>query len=296
MTNKSNKTAFLIGFLTICILNSCGEKSVDEELKELDNLDIKLHEPRPGEWLTDHPEKGQTLAQYKKTNPVTVNETQNCIYIQPIGTFTTQQKKVVDYTVQYVNLFFGLKTIQLPVIAEESIPKEYKRVIDGLNEQLDASYINNSILPKIMPKNGIVIMAITAKDLYPDPTWNYVFGLANYKNRTGVSSIYRYIDPDFSRTAYSLCLKSLIKTSTHEIGHMFSMRHCIHAVCLMNGVNSLTEADTKPTVLCSECLQKLHWNLHFDNPKRFRFLIAFLRKHGLEEDVIVLERQLEVIK
>jgi archaemetzincin len=290
------KVIFIILFLIIGSLYSCVEKSMEEKLHELSSLDIKLHEPKPGEWLAAHPEKGQTLAEYQKANPISVNGTQNCIYIQPIGTFSGQQKKVVDFTVQYVNLFFGLKTIQLPVITEESIPKEHKRVIDGINEQLDATYINNSVLPKIVPKNGIVIMAITAKDLYPDPTWNYVFGLANYKERTGVSSIYRYVNPDFSRTAYGLCMKSLIKTSTHEIGHMFSMKHCINAVCLMNGVNSLSEADAKPTFLCSECLQKLHWNLHFDNAKRFKSLIAFFKTHGLEEDVAVLEKELEIVE
>jgi archaemetzincin len=290
------KIAFIIGFLTLFFFCGCKEETTTDKLKKLATLDIKLNAPQPGEWLVDHPEKGQTFEQYQNSKPISVNGTQNCIYIQPIGTFSVQQKKVVDLTVEYIHLFFGLKTIQLPVVTDASIPVAYKRFIDRSNEQLDASYINNDILPKKIPKDGIVIMAITTKDLYPDPKWNYVFGLANYKERTGVSSIYRYVDPDFSRTAYSLCLKSIIKTATHEIGHMFSMRHCINAVCLMNGVNSLAEADKKPAALCSACFQKLHWNLNFDNPKRLKSLITFLRKYGLDEEAVVLERQLEVIE
>lgn len=296
MRLKRKKIVFIIWFLALNFFYGCKEPTANDKLKDLASLDVKLSAPQPGDWLVDHPEKGQTFEQYKTCKPISVNGTLNCIYIQPIGTFSVQQKKVADLTLKYIQLFFGLKTIQLPVIPDTSIPTAYKRFIDGSNEQLDASHINNTILPKIIPKDGIVIMAITTKDLYPDPKWNYVFGLANYKERTGVSSIYRYVDPDFSRTAYSLCLKSLVKTATHEIGHMFSMRHCINAVCLMNGVNSLAEADKKPATLCSDCFQKLHWNLNFDNPKRLKLLIAFLRKYELDEEAVVLEGQLEVIE
>jgi archaemetzincin len=271
---------------------SCNEQSDFDKLAE---IDIRLHPTQAGEWLADHPEKGQTFQQYIKIKPVTTTETKNCVYIQPIGDFTVQESKIVDYTVEYVELFFDLKTVKLPTIKEASIPNDHKRIIDN-NEQLDASYINREILPKKFPKDGIVIMAITAKDLYPDPTWNYVFGLANYEERTGISSFFRFSDKKLSEINYSLCLKRIIKTSTHEIGHMFTISHCTNAVCLMNGVNSLSEDDTKPTSLCSECLHKLSWNLKFDNKKRFQKLIAFLELHRLDEEVAILRKQLEVIQ
>ena len=35
-------------------------------------------------------------------------------------------------------------------------------------------------------------MGITNMDLYPSPSWNYVFGMANLKRRTGVFSFARY--------------------------------------------------------------------------------------------------------
>ena len=139
-------------------------------------------------------------------------------------------------------------------------------------------------------------MAVTATDLYPKPEWNFVFGLANYKKRTGITSINRYSNTILDKHNYHLCLQRLIKTSTHEIGHMFAMNHCINAVCLMNGVNNLEEADSRPNALCSECLSKLSWNLNFNNVSRFNKLIGFMKEHRLEKDALVLGNQLNVLQ
>jgi len=47
------------------------------------------------------------------------------------------------------------------------------------------------------------------------------------------------------------------KTMSHEISHMFGIRHCIYYECLMNGSNKIEEADVKPAWLCPVCLRKL---------------------------------------
>jgi archaemetzincin len=39
-------------------------------------------------------------------------------------------------------------------------------------------------------------MGITLKDLYPGPTWNYVYGWAMYTSRVGIFSFLRW-DSDF---------------------------------------------------------------------------------------------------
>lgn len=41
------------------------------------------------------------------------------------------------------------------------------------------------------------MLTVTMKDIYPYLSWNYVFGWANYKSRTGVFSFGRY-DPAFN--------------------------------------------------------------------------------------------------
>jgi archaemetzincin len=191
---------------------------------------------------------------------------------------------VVEATARYLAAFFGLNTVVAPILSDRRIPKSARRKLEKGNEQLNAPYILDSILLKQVPPDGVALMAVTAKDLYPKSDWNFIFGLANTKQRVGVASIYRYSKEPLDAANYSRCLERLIKTSAHELGHMFSMRHCVEAACVMNGSNSLSESDRKPSHLCAPCLKKLHWNLKFDLQERNDRLANFLQSQGLNAD------------
>lgn len=289
-------------FLIIIIFSSCKNDEIKRDKKinipnyqKLALLDVPLGEPNDGDWLKQHSESGQTFGQYLEKNPVTVSEVRKVIYLQPIGTFTKAQQKVMDLNAEYICLFFGLKTIVLDPIEEDEIPKENKR-IHFETEQLDASYIIDEVLKDELPNDGIAMMALTAKDLYPRPDWNFVFGLASYSKRVGVTSIFRFSETELTEQNYSKCLSRLVKTSTHEIGHMFTIAHCTHASCLMNGSNHLVELDSRPNALCSVCLAKLSWNIQFDNVSRLKKLISFCKMHQLDSDVLILQKQLEAIE
>ena len=119
-------------------------------------------------------------------------------------------------------------------------------------------------------------MAITEMDLYPKPEWNYVFGLASYRDRIAVSSIYRMQkDADFN-----LSLERLLKICSHEIGHMFGLLHCIYFNCLMNGSNHLDESDGRISELCPVCLRKLQHSIGFDILERYKALLKFSSMAG----------------
>lgn len=262
---------------------------------ELSRLDVPLTQPKEGDWLKHHTEKGQTFKEYLAKNPVTISENKNTIYLQPIGQFSTEEQAIIDLNTEYVRIFFGLKTVVLKPISENTIPKNKKR-IQFETEQLHAGYILDEILKDQIPDDGIAMMAITAKDLYPNEDWNYVFGLASYSKRVGITSFFRFSETELNKENYSKCLSRLIKTSTHEIGHMFTIAHCTHASCLMNGSNHLVELDSCPNALCSVCLAKLNWNLKFDTVKRFEQLISYCKKHKLNSDAVFLQKQLNAIK
>ena len=85
-----------------------------------------------------------------------------------------------------------------------------------------------------------------------------------------------------SEEAFQKGLMRYMKTTTHETGHMFSIRHCIEYKCLMNGSNSLPEADRKPLYLCPNCLAKLSINRNYDLEKRFFELYEFYSMFGFE--------------
>jgi archaemetzincin len=87
------------------------------------------------------------------------------------------------------------------------------RMIDWLKERL--------------PADAFCIVAITMEDLYPESSWNFVFGQASVTERVGVYSFARY-DPALYGGARGKDYKKLIlhrsmKVLTHETGHIFGL-------------------------------------------------------------------------
>jgi len=295
---------FFISVLTFC--NQPSENKAKEEFKaekfpelqlidKLKENDIKLKTPVAGEWLYEHKEPGQPFDKYILMQPVTPNEIQKFIYLQPIGEFTNQQNEIIKFTAEYIRIFFNLKTIVLHLIPDKIIPAKSRRMRDNNTEQLHTTYILQDILAKNIPADAIVIMAITEKDLYPQDSWNFVFGQAYTRQRIGVSSIFRYSETPLDSLNYNLCLNRLIKTSCHEIGHMFSVLHCTNAECIMNGSNSLYESDMQPNRLCSDCNKKLHWNLKFNSVERLKAIRDYFQKHNLQKDYSLIIKDLGVV-
>lgn len=272
----------LMVWLIACLCLSGCERSAKKErtraltdvnLEKLKTLDVALGKPKPGDWLDVHKEPGQPFETYIKSNPVSTNARQNKIYLQPWGTFTATQKAMLEHTADYLTIFFGLETVMLPTKSDDNIPASARR-----EHQLLTTYLLD-ILQANIPDDAIVVMAITSADLYPNKNFNFVFGQARLKQRVGVSSIYRLESSD-----PRLGLMRLIKTGSHEIGHMFSCQHCTYAECVMNGSNSLPEADSRPNRLCYDCHRKLFWNLGFDVKRRVVNLNNFFVKHDLKND------------
>ncbi len=272
------------------LLNDIDKRN--DSITKLAKLDVALPKPRPGDWLYEHKERGQTFLEYIKCKPVVPNQIQHVIYIQPIGNFSKYSDSIVESTVEYLHHFFGLKVQLLPVISDSLIKSEYKRIREDGHKQYLTTFILDSLLVPRLPKDGIALMAITSTDLYPKESWNYVFGQAYTWKKVGVSSIYRYIENENPEK----CLQRLIQTSSHEIGHMFSILHCTNAVCVMNGSNSMEESDSRPNRLCSVCLNKLSWNLKFNNITRFKNLQAYYYKYQINNDYNLVTRDLELYR
>ena len=65
--------------------------------------------------------------------------------------------------------------------------------------------------------------------------------------------------------------------------------------CNMCGSNHLEEADRRPMWLCPHCLAKLCWATGAAPETRFRRLIDFCKKFGLQAEVGFYERSLEAL-
>ncbi|EJG03454.1 peptidase zinc-dependent [Flavobacterium sp. F52] len=254
--------------------------------------DVKLGKPAYGDWLFSHKENGQSFEQFVRTKHVVPTKEENIIYLQPIGKFNSMQIKQIELVRQYLQIFFQLETKVLENVSNDIIPNHARRIGDVGQEQFLAGYILTDVLKEENPNKRIALMAITEKDLYPKPEWNYVFGLASYRDKIAVSSMYRMQ----KEADFNLGLERLLKICSHEIGHMFGLHHCIEASCVMNGTNSMIETDSHSIRLCSLCQRKLNSGFNYDNLKRLKELEAFFQKNNLDEGLALMKKDFEKIK
>jgi len=151
-----------------------------------------------------------------------------------------------------------------------------------------------------LPEDAFCLLGITMEDLYPNPSWNFVFGEASLRERVGVYSFAHY-EPAFYGGAQEgdyqkLLLWRSAKVLTHETAHMFGLAHCIYFKCVMNGSNHLQESDARPLHLCPVCLRKLQWSIGFDVVKHYEHLHQFCQRAGFEDEAAWIARRLKELR
>ena len=254
--------------------------------------------PQPGDWLETFKEPGQTFEEYLKANPTRPEGARRVLYVQPLGSFTPAQTRVVELTADYMSRFFNLPVRVLAPAPLGRVPRTALRDSPmGNGQQIKAGYITSEILRPALPADAAALIGFTSSDLYPDETMNYVFGQASLSDRVGVWSLYWLGRPDASEDDFKFTLLRTLKVAAHETGHMFSLQHCTKYECVMNGMNSLNEADRHPLDACPECMAKLCWAAGADPRERYRRLAAFFAEHNFpyeqrfyEDSVRALEK------
>lgn len=254
------------------------------------SLYAQLTPPIPGEWRSEHPEPDQSVDAYKSANPAIPDSVRKYIYLAPLNEFNTKELILLDITAEYLSAVFGLQVKIKPGISIRDIPSSKKR-----NGQLNSGYILHDLLIKILPDDAVGMMAITSYDLYPGEEWNFVFGEANTQERVGVSSFYRYGDAAESDSAFNLCLRRLMETTSHEFLHMLSMQHCKTFSCVLNGSNSLQESDKKPLIICPQCAGKLNFALNENPSDYFSRSLTFFNKYGFLNEAQFCKKALTVL-
>jgi archaemetzincin len=244
-----------------------------------------LEEPEVGDWLAEHPEPGQTFAEYRAADPVRRGRGLATIYLCLLGEFTEPQQRVVGLTQEYLGLFFDVPVIVRRRVPLGDVPARARRTHpDWGDEQVLSTYVLREVLGPDRPDDALAYLALTASDLWPGEGWNFVFGQANLRKRVGVWSLYRNGDSGPGEDAYRLYLRQTLATATHETGHVLTLRHCVAFACLMNGSNHQEERDCRPLHLCPVCLRKLLWNLQADPVPYLRRQETFFRENGLGEE------------
>ncbi len=246
----------------------------------------RLAEPKPGEWRERFDEPGQTFADFERAMRVVPSPERRTIFVLPIGAFPEGGSPALPLLIDYVQRFFDLPAQLMPALSDARELRARSRKHHGVEQLLSGDVLR--ALRERVPNDAYGLVGITMHDLFPAPSWNYVFGEATFDERVGIYSFARY-DPAFHREPRTadtptLILTRSLKVMTHEIGHMFGIAHCTAYRCLMNGTNSLEETDAAPLHLCPVCLRKLHRAVGFLPAERYRKLEKFYVERGIEKE------------
>ncbi|XP_030064342.1 archaemetzincin-2 isoform X3 [Microcaecilia unicolor] len=278
---------------------SQGERRLLNEAFRPDSVlfqPISVHSE--SDWIPSHPEPTQDFEQFYQ-NP----------YRSTPSSFGDSRVTAEDYLhwlKSYCEAFYyGLAVKILQPIPVSSTSCAFRVNEHTHNLQIHAEDLLK-FLKQMKPKDAFCIVGLTMIDLYPKESWNFVFGQASLTEGMGIFSFARY-DSDFYSRNYkgrlkpgkkltagdysvfdgyytppvtsTLLLRSC-KTLTHELGHIFGLRHCQWLQCVMQGSNHLEESDRRPPELCPICLRKLHCALGFNIAERYKALLHWIDGGG----------------
>jgi archaemetzincin len=258
-----------------------------------------IPKPAANDWLTVHPEPGQTFEEFKASRPNRPIELRKVIYLQPLGEFPADHSPSIEKLREFAAAFFAMEIKALPTLSLGASKFTTRRnPITGHFQILTSDILD--FLKARVPSDAFCVLAITMQDLYPEPSWNFVFGQASLRERVGVYSFARY-DPAFyseprSAGYETLLLRRSCKVLAHETGHMFGLAHCTFFNCLMNGSNHLAESDRRPLHLCPICLRKLQWSIGFDVLERYRALERLTRADGFTDEADWFNRRIKFLR
>jgi archaemetzincin len=251
---------------------------------------MHLHEPLPApsgnSWRTVHTEDPQSYSVYLQSMPKRPNRHAQKLYLRKIGAFTVEQERIVKITAQYLSVLFAMPCQVLDSLPSDHIPNGQWRYHPGQgHKQLLSTFLLYGILKPQVPDDAALMLGFTAADLYPAPSWNYVFGQAALYDRVGVWSIYRFGNPGLDERSYKICLFRALKTASHETAHALSLPHCLFYKCNMNGSNHLDELDASPPQPCPVCWSKICWNLGVSPFAQAKQLHAFWKTLGFPREL-----------
>jgi archaemetzincin len=251
--------------------------------------------PGPNDWLTLHTERGQSYGEYRDWAAHRPDAAHPVIYLLPFGDFPEETSPALEELRAYAAIFFQREVKLLPAYYPHDLefsPRKNPR--SGQRQILTSDIL--TFLKTQLPADAYCLLGITMEDLYPQPSWNYVFGQASLEERVGIYSLARY-DPAFwnderGSRYRDVILQRACKVLVHETAHMFGLQHCIYFECVVNGSNHLTETDAQPQHLCPVCLHKLQLAGGFDAVKRYEDLARFYRAHQWYDELDLANRQL----
>jgi archaemetzincin len=300
--HEGGRTIRVLLTVGLLILAWCGAARAADDPGPLFRPQVQI-EADPAAWYSPtlfspmpKPQPAQSFQQFVAAQPVRPTVGRHTIYISQLGSMAPKDRARMVVLREYLETYYKLPVRLGPAVGLGGVTSRERSMLGRTVRQYLSSEMLDKTLPPLLPKDGLCLLAVTMEDLYPEESWNYVFGQASLKARVGVYSLVRFF-PAFwgekeSEAAEQKGLKRSLATLVHETGHMFGVWHCQMYECVMNGSNNLSESDRRPIHLCPECLKKFRWNIGFDVVARYEGLKAFYASRGMASKAAWVEKRL----
>eukprot|EP01052_Picozoa_sp_SAG31_P022200 SAG31_NODE_1754_length_7344_cov_20.426639_6_plen_441_part_00 len=256
-----------------------------------------LAKGQPGDNNGDR--NGQSFAQFCRPGPRrSFPSKHQKIHLTPIG----EMQGAPDTTVLVECL---TAHFQMEVVVEKPV---LGRAFDAL-EKDEWGYLEtpscHDLLAKRKPRNCFANIGFTMEPVCDtERGFEVLAGQARPDMGVGIFSFACYESKSPTQFLRRCCM-----VLVHEMTHLFGIKHCVHAACLMNGVNHLGEADRRPFAICPVCVAKFrecmrgvwparqHKDIEDEDPLivRERHILKFLEGHGLDKDAQLCHERLQVI-
>jgi archaemetzincin len=255
-----------------------------------------MGKPLPGQWMAAHPEPAQSFEQYVAAKPPVPTVGRHTLYLSPLGKMTEKDLSRLATLREYLETYYTLPVRMAPAAGLDGVTSRDRAMFGRTVRQYLAGDILYQVLRPNLPRDAMCLLGVAMEDLYPEPSWNYVFGQASLSERVGVYSLVRFYPAFWGNKDDEMSdwrgLKRSLATLVHETGHMFGVAHCQKYECVMNGSNSLEESDLRPLYVCPECLRKFRWSIGFDIVTRYEALKTFYEKNKMAAEAAWVDSRL----
>lgn len=168
-----------------------------------------------------------------------------------------------------------------------SFPREKNKQYDA---ELARTVIQYTVQADLKAPNEKApqLIAFTSEDLFAQSMQNFVFGFGDEKAGIGIWSNARFGNPSKDSQTFNTCLLRMMKTATHEFGHMRGLPHCTDYACNMGGGMSMDEMDGRSLLFCAQDTAKICYltqtSVLGHEQKLLRFFQNFNQKYQLQCD------------
>ncbi|CAF1206374.1 unnamed protein product [Rotaria magnacalcarata] len=284
----------------------------------IDECFLTFPKPKRGDWVTLHKEEGQTVQEFERTKRTVPHSSHKTIYIQPIGPFDHPRAPSLEAISEFSSNYFpGCELEILPQIEFSDFSKHLQtgKRINKYSKQ--PQYLTGFIIGHLKKmkrrerkndRRELFCIGVTMADIYPEASWNFVYGLASIDDGIGIYSFAR-LDPAFpdieaagpcTDEERTLIFRRAIGVFVHEVIHLFGFEHCIYYSCLMNGAESEEEIDRQPLYLCPVCLRKMYSAMgkekqHFNVIEMYTKMLDGCKRLNLKDELQWYKNRLNIL-